>query len=102
MQYCLRLVLPFLLDVPSAGCSVVDVGSMDVNGCYRPLFSDSRMQYIGVDLEPGPNVDVVLADPYTLPFDDGAVNLVISGQMLEHCERFWRVFHEMLRVVKDD
>jgi len=44
----------------------------------------------------------VLDDPYRLPFADGSVDIVLSGQMLEHCEFFWLTFAEMMRVLKPD
>ena len=81
--------------------SVLEVGSADVNGSYRQIFGDPRFDYVGVDVESGPGVDVVLEDPYHLPNAHASVDLVISGQMLEHCEFFWLAFGEMLRVVKD-
>ena len=81
---------------------VLDVGSLDVNGSYRQLFERSAVDYVGADLDEGPNVDVVLSDPYTLPFPDRSIDVVVSGQMLEHCEFFWRSFQEMTRVLADD
>lgn len=80
---------------------VVDLGAMNLNGSYRELL-DRAPQYVGVDLEPGPGVDVVLTDDYRLPFADGSVDLVLSGQMLEHCGQFWRVFSEMFRILKPE
>lgn len=79
--------------------TVADLGAMNVNGTYRTLFPEGT-RYVGVDLEPGPGVDVVLNDVYTLPFDDESLDLVITGQMLEHCGQFWRVFSEIARVLK--
>jgi SAM-dependent methyltransferase len=81
---------------------VVDVGGADVNGGYRPIFDDPRYRYLTVDLAAGEGVDVVLDDPYRLPFADGSVDVVLSGQMLEHCEFFWLTFAEMMRVLKPD
>ena len=43
---------------------ILDLGSQDINGCYRPLFALPPWKYVGVDLAAGPNVDVVLSDPY--------------------------------------
>ena len=43
---------------------VLDVGSYDVNGSYRHLFSDEYFKYYGLDMEAGPNVDLVLNNPY--------------------------------------
>jgi len=79
---------------------VLDVGGADVNGGYRPLFSHPRYRYLTVDLAPGEGVDIVLDDPYRLPLEDASVDIVLSGQMLEHCEFFWLSFAEMMRVLK--
>jgi predicted O-methyltransferase YrrM len=73
-----------------------------VNGSYRQLFADLDVQYIGLDLAAEEGVDVVLDDPYTYPLESGSVDLVISGQMLEHCEYFWRAFEEMARLLAPD
>jgi len=81
---------------------VVDVGGADVNGGYKPVFSDPKFHYLTVDLAEGNGVDVVLQDPYHLPFADGSVDIVLSGQMLEHCEFFWLSFAEMMRILKPD
>lgn len=81
---------------------VLDIGGADVNGGYGRLFDDARFRYTTVDLSAGPGVDVVLDDPYHLPFEDGSVDIVVSGQMLEHCEFFWLAFSEMVRVLKPD
>lgn len=82
-------------------CKVIDLGAMNVNGSYKQLLA-ADVDYVGIDLEPGNNVDVVLSDVYHLPFDDNSVDVVLSGQMLEHCAHFWRVFSEIHRVLKPD
>lgn len=79
---------------------IVDLGAMNVNGSYGELFPGG--DYVGVDLEPGPGVDVVLSDVYHLPFEDSSVDLILSGQMLEHCGQFWRVFSEIRRVLRPE
>jgi SAM-dependent methyltransferase len=78
---------------------VLDVGGADVNGSYRRIFNGPNVSYRAADLQPGNGVDVVLQDPYRLPFPDGEIDLVISGQMFEHCEFFWLAFREMVRVL---
>ena len=78
---------------------VIDLGSHDVNGCYKPLFAGK--DYIGVDLVPGNNVDVVLKDPYNWEeFEDESIDAVISGQAFEHLEFFWQVMVEINRVLR--
>jgi len=94
-----RFLVSAFFDERSA-VRVLDVGGADLNGSYRPLFSDRPYEYVSADMEPGPGVDLVLQAPYELPYEDSEIDVVISGQMLEHCEFFWLAFQEMVRVVK--
>ncbi len=80
--------------------TVLDVGGADVNGSFRQVFKGPKFHYLTCDLRAAPGVSIVLEDPYRLPLDDASVDLVLSGQMLEHCEFFWLAFTEMMRVVK--
>ena len=79
---------------------VIDIGSQDVNGSYRPLFGKPGWRYRGIDMTAGPNVDVVMPDPYSLPLASGSVDLVISGQAFEHIDYFWITFLDMVRVLR--
>ena len=97
-QHMTDLVSRYL--APESALSVVDIGSYDVNGSYRTLFGNPLWSYVGVDLESGPGVDMVLSSPYTLPLASASVDLVISGQAFEHVENFWMSWLEMLRVLK--
>ena len=47
-------------------------------------------------------MDIVLTDPYHVPLPDASVDVVLSGQMLEHCEFFWLAFQEMVRLMKPE
>ena len=62
------------------GATVVDAGSYDVNGTYKDLFSGG--EYIGVDIIPGPNVDVLMDSDEWNKIKN--VDAVISGSTLEH------------------
>ncbi len=77
-----------------AGRSTLEVGSYDVNGSVRLLFSGA---YVGVDHAEGPGVDKV-ADAEHLPFADASFEVVVSTEMLEHAERPWLAVNEMARV----
>ncbi|MEA3544035.1 MAG: methyltransferase domain-containing protein [Thermodesulfobacteriota bacterium] len=79
---------------------VYDLGSYDVNGCYRPLFDQPDWTYHGIDLETGPNVDIVLDSPYRLPLSSRSADVIISGQAFEHIEYFWLTWLEFARVLK--
>jgi len=82
--------------------TVLDVGGANINGSYSEIFSGENMRYLALDAQEGKGVDIVPEDPYRFPLADGSMDIVISGQMLEHCERFWLVFTEMVRVLKGD
>lgn len=81
---------------------VLDVGSYDVNGSYKSLFDPLRFLYTGLDMVPGPNVDLVPEAPYRWrELGEDSFDVVISGQALEHIEFFWLVVAEMVRVTRE-
>lgn len=81
---------------PKSRC--LDVGAYDVNGSLRQV-APAMWQYVGVDFSAGPGVDVVLEDPYYLPFPDGSFDVAVSTSCFEHSEFFWLSFLEILRVL---
>jgi len=78
---------------------VLDVGSQNVNGSLRDV-CPQRAKYVGADFEAGKDVDVVLEDPYKLPFSDNSFSTVISSSCFEHSEMFWLIHLEILRVLE--
>ena len=80
-------------------CVVLDIGSQDVNGTMRNV-APAYCRYIGVDFSAGAGVDIVLQDPYRLPFADGSVDAVVSSSCFEHIEFFWLMFIEVMRVLQ--
>ena len=85
-------------------CSkILDVGSYDVNGSYKHLFEKEGYIYKGLDMEAGPNVDLVPKNAYIWEeIENDAYDVVISGQALEHIEFFWITIEEMVRVTKEN
>jgi len=80
---------------------VLDVGSQDVNGSYRQIFSEPLWSYTGLDMTAGPNVDIVLRTPYVWnEVASGSADVVISGQAFEHIQYFWITMLEIARVLK--
>lgn len=77
---------------------VLDIGSLDVNGSLRDIFT--AHEYVGCDMQAGDNVDIVQTDPYRLPFDDASFDVVVAANMLEHCAKPWIMALEMDRVLK--
>ena len=78
---------------------IVDVGSYDINGTYKNIIP-SKWEYKGVDIEKGPNVDIIMDDPKKIPLDNNFADIVISGQCLEHCKTPWILVKEMSRILK--
>lgn len=81
------------------GLTIVDIGSQDVNGSLR-LVAPPNNKYIGVDFIDAKGVDVVITDPYSLPFENESVDVVVSSSCFEHSEFFWLLFNELLRILK--
>jgi len=67
-------------------CRVLDIGSLDINGNNKYLFTN--YEYIGLDIDEGSNVDVVCrGHEYK---DDKLFDIVVSSECFEHDE-FWEM-----------
>ena len=79
------------------GCRVLEVGSLDINGSVRELFSGC--DYTGVDLQLGPGVDLAVQGQL-VGFPTGHFDTTISAECLEH-NPFWReTVANMLRMTR--
>ena len=85
------------LDSNTISNKIIDFGSLDVNGSLKFIFEGAN--YIGIDQEKGPNVDLVCSND-NIPFKDNYFDVVLSSSCLEHDECFWMTFLEMCRVLK--
>jgi FkbM family methyltransferase len=82
---------------------ILDFGSKIVPGqklTHKSLFSDYNCKYTGLDLEAGNNVDVVMKDPYSIPFGNNTFDVIITGQVIEHIPFLWATFLELARILK--
>lgn len=76
--------------------SALDVGSLDINGNNRHLFSGT---YIGLDVGAGPNVDVIsFAHRYKAPSE--AFDCIISTETFEHDPFFADSIRNIIRMLK--
>lgn len=73
-----------------------------MNGSIRSSAGSNITEYVGVDFAEGPGVDVVLDDPYKLPFEDNTFDALLTSSCLEHSEMFWLTFLEGMRVLKPE
>jgi len=83
---------------------ILEIGSYQVAGQegianLRSLFPDR--EYVGLDVRPGPGVDMV-GDVEQLPQLDGSVGTVLAICTFEHVRRFWKGFEEIHRVLRPD
>lgn len=63
-----------------SNCSVIDIGSLDINGNNRYLFENYT--YVGIDIGSGPNVDIVSkGHEYKSEIE---YDIVISSECFEH------------------
>ncbi|HZT79661.1 MAG TPA: class I SAM-dependent methyltransferase [Gemmataceae bacterium] len=67
---------------PGSGARVVDLGCGDRP--YEPLFAGRAAEYLGVDVGANPAADITLKPGEPVPLPDGAADVVISSQVLEH------------------
>jgi len=83
---------------------VIEVGSKYVNGSVRPLiekFGEPR-EYIGIDIEPGKYVDLVLpAENLVEHFGKASFDVVIATELLEHVMDWRNVINNMKAVLKE-
>lgn len=75
-----------LLPAMCAHQDVLEVGALDVNGSLRPhIMRHGPASYLGIDLVPGPGVDLVWDVTQLLSrFGPEWVDLLVSTEMLEH------------------
>ena len=76
---------------------VLEVGSVNINGSIRMLFSNC--DFLGIDLAPGPDVDLV-CEGQKLDHPDGTYDTIVTAECFEH-NPFWvETFENMYRMIK--
>lgn len=93
----------YLYDRADEELKILDIGSCDMGGSYRPVFREKKWEYTGMDMVQGANVDIVVGDCYDWKeIKSAEYDVVISGQAFEHMPYFWLVMEEVKRVLKPD
>ena len=80
--------------------AVLEIGSQALNGSLRDNVVPTT-RYIGVDIEEGDGVDVVVEPGKPLPLGDDSFDFVMASSVFEHDPCFWMTFLEMCRTVKE-
>lgn len=80
---------------------VADIGSLDINGTLKPLFSGRCKGYHGIDICLGLNVDIVVDEPYNWrEIKAESYDTVVSTQCLEHVPQPWLWIGEVARIAR--
>jgi SAM-dependent methyltransferase len=81
--------------------NVLEVGSYNVNGTIRDVFQAGAASYLGVDMAPGPGVDVVMnAHDIAYNFRPSAFDTILCCETLEHDLRPWITVGHMRSLLK--
>lgn len=76
---------------------VLEIGSLDINGTVRNFFENC--DYTGLDIAPGPGVDVVCeGQNYNPP--GASFDVVISCEVMEHNPYWAETLENMIRLLK--
>ncbi len=99
---CIEFGRDVLTEAEVRGRSVLEVGSMNVNGSLREVaepFGPDR--YVGVDLDEGPGVDEVCDAAGLLDrFGPESFDVVLCTEVLEHVREWPSVIHNLKMLVK--
>ena len=80
-----------------ADVEVLEVGSLNINGTVRDFFQSTR--YIGADVAPGRDVDVV-CNGENLNYPDESFDVAVSAECFEHNPEWVATFRNMWRMSK--
>ena len=94
-----EMVFDSFLQTKGSETRIIDFGSLDINGGPHRFLTSTNCKYIGVDLEEGPNVNLVgraeLIDHQTASFD-----IAMSSEMFEHTPTWREAFYNLCRLTK--
>lgn len=91
-----------LTEKEAKGKRIIEVGSYDWNGSLRPIIESwEPAEYIGVDIEKGPGVDVVCdAENLVEKFGKESFDIVISTELIEHVRNWQNVISNIKNICK--
>jgi SAM-dependent methyltransferase len=99
---CIEFVRANLTRGEVEGKSVLEVGSLNVNGSVRPIVEDlGPSSYVGVDIQEGLGVDEICnANDLASHFGEDQFDLLISTELLEHVRNWKKVISNFKNVLK--
>lgn len=88
------LAMQLYCDLPKA--AILEIGAQNVNGTLRDFILPTT-RYVGLDIEAGQGVDIVMEAGASFPVGDSDFDLVMATSVFEHDPAFWMTFVEMCR-----
>lgn len=101
-QACIDFGRDYLKEADVKGKSVIEVGSLNVNGSLRPIVEALQpASYVGVDIQMGPGVDQICNVLNLLDyFGHERFDLLISTELLEHVKDWQKAISNLKNVLK--
>jgi SAM-dependent methyltransferase len=99
---CIDFVTRALARNEVAGKRVIEVGSRNVNGSARSFVESMHpAEYVGVDIEAAPEVDVICdIEKLHERFDAESFDLVVTTEVLEHVRDWRRAISNLKRMCR--
>lgn len=78
---------------------VLEIGSLDINGSIKKIFEYYTTEYIGIDPQAGPGVDIVTSGTeYSNP---GYFDVVVTCETFEHTPEWKQIINQSYNNLKD-
>lgn len=91
-----KYVLPHLAD----GIRVLEVGPDGAPSTYQRIAANANLHWHTVDIGDWPSLTHRATSEYSFPIADGAYDVVVSGQVVEHVRMVWRWMRELARITR--
>lgn len=79
--------------------TVLEIGSFDINGSIKKIFEPFAAEYIGIDPQAGPGVDIVTSGTeYSNP---GYFDVVVTCETFEHTPEWKEIINQSYLNLKD-
>ena len=94
-----ELVFNFVLPKQKLKISIIDFGSLDINGGPHRLLNSFDCNYVGVDIDEGENVSLVKRGEL-VDFPSSTFKIAMSSELFEHTPAWREIFYNMCRLTQ--
>ena len=94
-----ELVFNIMLSKQDLKVSIIDFGSLDINGGPHRLLNSFDCNYVGVDIDEGENVSLVKRGEL-VDFPSSTFKIAMSSELFEHTPAWREIFYNMCRLTQ--